>query len=134
MENLETLLCLPDAEGTVAVWGSGFDVTSASLPWLRGASILYWGDLDSQGFAVLHRYRSHLPQIRTVMMDEATLEAHSDLWVPEPTPFRGAPESLTPAELRTLQRLRDEGDVRLEQERIGWDYALERLGVHLPLR
>lgn len=132
VENLETLLCLPDALRVVAVWGRGFDTAAALLPWLRGVPILYWGDLDSHGFAILHRYRSHLPQIESLLMDEGTLEAFADLWVPEPKPFRGSLPTLTPSESRALERLGTEGGVRLEQERIPWAHALERLAPHLP--
>lgn len=133
VENQETLLSLPPAHGVVALWGRGFDTAATALPWLRGRPILYWGDLDSHGFAILHRYRSHLPQIESVLMDEGTLEAFTDLWVPEPKPFRGTLATLTPAESRTLERLRGEGDVRLEQERVGWAHALERLAARVPL-
>lgn len=132
VENLETLLCLPDARGVVAIWGRGFDTAAVTMPWLVGLPIIYWGDLDSHGFAILHRYRVHLPQIESLLMDEATLEAFEDLWVLEPQPFRGQPASLTAAESRTLGRLRLEGDVRLEQERVSWAYALERLVPTLP--
>ncbi|GAA1660263.1 hypothetical protein GCM10010977_07060 [Citricoccus zhacaiensis] len=134
VENKETLLCLPEARGVLAIWGRGFDTAAAVLPWLAGVPITYWGDLDSQGFAILHRYRSHLPQVESVLMDEATLEDFADLWVPEPKPFRGALVTLTPAESRTVERLRAEGDVRLEQERVSWPYALARLASHLRLQ
>ncbi|XKH57377.1 DUF2220 family protein [Citricoccus nitrophenolicus] len=127
VENLETLLCLPDARGVVAMWGRGFDTAAVTMPWLADLPIIYWGDLDSHGFAILYRYRVHLPQIESVLMDESTLEAFEDLWVSEPQPSRGQPASLTAAESRTLGRLRLEGDVRLEQERVPWTYALERL-------
>ena len=36
---------------------------------------------------------------------------------------------LTPDERATLQSLSAEGNIRLEQERIPWSYALARLGV-----
>jgi len=36
---------------------------------------------------------------------------------------------LTDAEQATLRLLGSEGNVRLEQERIPWDYALARLGI-----
>lgn len=134
VENLETLLCLPEARGVVAVWGRGFDTAAASLPWLAEAPIAYWGDLDSHGFAILHRYRLHLPHIQSVLMDESTLEDFMDLCVPDPKPFRGALPGLTPAEARALDRLRTEGDVRLEQERVAWAYALDQLASHLHLQ
>ncbi|MBD4645375.1 hypothetical protein GUG48_23555, partial [Xanthomonas citri pv. citri] len=89
----------------VAVWGRGFDTAATVLPWLRGAELHYWGDLDSHGFAILHRYRTRLPQLRSVLMDVRTLEAFRDLCVPDPTPFRGALATLTSDEARALERL-----------------------------
>lgn len=127
VENSETLLCLPDAPEAVAVWGRGFDTAATALPWLRSADVHYWGDLDSHGFAILHRYRTHLPHMRSVLMDVRTLMAFRDLCVADPSPFRGALATLTTEEARALEQLRAEGDVRLEQERVGWNYALETL-------
>ncbi|WP_152347022.1 Wadjet anti-phage system protein JetD domain-containing protein [Brevibacterium sp. CFH 10365] len=127
-ENLESVLAMPEWQGAVAVHGSGYAVDgTARLQWIAGAHIIYWGDLDSHGFAILNRLRSHLPAVDSVLMDEATLLTHRDLWVPEPKPSTGVLAHLTGTEARALDRLRAEGDVRLEQERIPWDMALNRL-------
>ncbi|MGO2034902.1 MAG: Wadjet anti-phage system protein JetD domain-containing protein [Brevibacterium sp.] len=129
-ENLESVLAMPDWPGAVATHGSGYAVdTVARLGWVRGARILYWGDLDSHGFAILSRLRRHLPQVESVLMDEATLLEHRDLWVAEPKPHTGTFSALTGTEERALTRIRAEGDVRLEQERIPWSAALERLAA-----
>lgn len=124
-ENLESTLALPPLAGVVAVHGSGFAVGAISeVPWARRARVIYWGDLDSNGFAILHRLRSHLPETQTVLMDERTLSEHSDLWVAEPTPARGSYPTLNASEEATLAAIRAAGDVRLEQERIPWEYAM----------
>lgn len=128
LENLESLLALPSWSGVAAVHGSGYFVdVVASWPWVRRARVVYWGDLDSHGFAILHRLRTHLPTVTTVLMDEGTLVAHRDLWVVEPRPSRAELPSLEPAERRALKRLRIEGDVRLEQERVPWATAIAAL-------
>ena len=127
-ENLESVLAMPDWPGAVAVHGSGYAVDGvARLDWIDGARVIYWGDLDSHGFAILNRLRSHLPEVESALMDEATLLAHQDLWVPEPKPSTGTFAHLTGTEARALERLHAEGGVRLEQERIPWDTALNRL-------
>ena len=54
---------------------------------------------------------------------------HRDLWGTDPEPNVGVLELLTPGERATLQSLSAEGNIRLEQERIPWSYALARLGV-----
>lgn len=128
VENLQTLLALPALPGAVVVHGPGYAVDLlAGIRWVRSARVLHWGDLDSHGFAILHRLRTHLPQAESVLMDSATLLGHRDLWVAEPSPARGALPLLTPAEAATLQLLRAEGDVRLEQERIAWAPAMAAL-------
>lgn len=127
-ENLESVLAMPSWTGAVAVHGSGYAVDGvARLQWVRDARVIYWGDLDSHGFAILNRLRSHLPEVESVLMDETTLLKHRDLWVDEPKPSTGAFAHLAGTERRVLDRIRAEGNVRLEQERIPWGAALNRL-------
>lgn len=127
-ENKESLLAMPTWKRAIAVHGSGYAVGAVGrLSWVARAPILYWGDLDSNGFAILHTLRSSHPDVTSVLMDEDTLLAHRDLWVHEATPNRGTFSTLTAGEQGTLLRLRDEGDARLEQERIPWDGALAAL-------
>lgn len=62
-----------------------------------------------------------------MLMNEETLLAYRDLWVPEPKAAGGTYSALTAGELGTLERIRAEGNVRLEQERIAWEFALTQL-------
>ncbi|WP_307205904.1 Wadjet anti-phage system protein JetD domain-containing protein [Nocardioides zeae] len=127
-ENLESVLAMPDWPRAVALHGSGYAVDAvAGLPWVADSRVIYWGDLDSHGFAILNRLRAHVPHATTTLMDEDTLLAHRDLWVQEPAPTRAELPTLTAMERRALDCLRAEGDVRLEQERIPWSTALAGL-------
>lgn len=127
-ENLESVLAMPTWASAVAVHGSGYSVDIvARLRWIHDARVVYWGDLDSHGFAILARLRAHLPSVESVLMDEATLVGHEDLWVTESKPHTGTFAHLTGAEERALARIRAEGNVRLEQERIPWTTALAAL-------
>lgn len=127
-ENLESVLAMPAWPGAVAVHGSGYAVDGvARLDWIADARIIYWGDLDSHGFAILNRLRSYLPAVESVLMDETTLLTHRDLWVSEPKPSTGTFAHLSGTETRALDRIRAAGNVRLEQERIPWDAALRAL-------
>lgn len=127
-ENLETVLAMPPRFGAVVVHGGGYAVGRlARIPWIRTGRVVYWGDLDSHGFAILHALRSGCADVTSVLMDESTLLAHRDLWVPERQPARGTYPTLTAGESRALDTIRSEGDVRLEQERIPWSLALEVL-------
>lgn len=127
-ENLETVLAMPEVPGAVVVHGSGYAANRLGrIPWIRSGRVVYWGDLDSDGFAILHALRSGCENVTSVLMDEATLLAFRDLWVPETKPASGTYPSLTADELAALQRIRSEGNIRLEQERIPWELALATL-------
>ena len=129
VENLETLVALPELPGVVVVLGAGHAIDRLpGIGWLGSARLLlYWGDLDSHGFAILDRFRSHYPHVVSVLMDRATLRGNLDLCVPEPRPTRAALTRLTDEEAVTLEMLRAKGDLRLEQERIDLTAAVGHL-------
>lgn len=126
VENLESMLALPELPDAVALHGQGYLArVLGRLPWLSDADVVYWGDLDTDGFNILSIARDKVPHVRSVLMDRATLEAHRDLCVPDPKPRRSFSGPLTAAELDAIDALREAGDVRLEQERIPWGPAVE---------
>lgn len=130
VENEITYLSVPVPPGGVVVWGRGFDVDRAgALPWLRGADVAYWGDLDTHGFAILHRLRARLPQTRSFLMDRETLVAHRDRWGTEAAPTSARLQHLTADESAAYTDLVEDRlgpNVRLEQERIDWTWATDR--------
>lgn len=122
-ENLQTVAALEPMPGVVAVHGNGLVATElATVPWIAGSRVLYWGDLDSHGLAILGALRAVLPQTESVLMGAEVLHRFGHLAVADPTPRRGSVGHLTAGETRALELLR-EGDLRLEQERIPWPYA-----------
>ena len=132
VENLQTGLAFEDYPGSVVFMGLGYGVgTLARLPWVMRAQCTYWGDLDTHGLAILSRARLKLPHLESALMDEHTLLRHRDLWVSE-NPQYAAPELplLTPAEQSLYCGLKQQRwgvNVRLEQERIAWNYAWDVL-------
>ncbi len=128
-ENLETVLTLPEIDGVIALFGGGYRANEwlRKIAWIARARAIYWGDLDSHGFAILDGVRAALPETESVMMDTGTLLAHRDLWVSEPQPTRSSFTRLTDAETSTLELLRANEHPRLEQERIPWATALREL-------
>ena len=130
-ENLVNFLALPEAPGTLALYGGGYGFSSLrDAAWLRDCEVWYWGDLDTHGFRILDQLRAAHPHVVSVLMDEATLLAHRDVWGTEPSPSRAALSRLTTEESALYAALgRDEygKSVRLEQELIRWDWALEGL-------
>jgi hypothetical protein len=131
VENLYTCLSMGDLPGTVLFMGRGNAIEAfAQLTWLAPLPISYWGDLDADGLFILNRLRGYLPQVRSLLMDAETLHAFKNLWV------RGVPHAekwlsnLTDVEQQLYQELcRDRHGirVRLEQERVAWKWAWERL-------
>jgi hypothetical protein len=128
VENLQTGLALADLPGAVAFMGLGYSVDLlAQLPWIMSATGLYWGDIDTHGFAILHRARSYLPRLTSVLMDEATLLQFKALWTDEKIQHAGAElTALTREENQvycSLKQNRWGQKLRLEQERVAWDFA-----------
>lgn len=147
VENLATFLALEERPGAVAVWGHGYSAAAlARIGWLRGASTLvYWGDLDVDGLRILAALRAAAPRARSFAMDAATLRRWRRLAVPDPgagagrSPGAGRPpgaaspdppDRLTEPEREAWEVLTG-GGLRLEQERIAWDWACARLDAAL---
>ena len=131
IENEISYLSAPVPEDGAVIWGKGFEVDNAGrLPWLAGADVVYWGDIDTHGFAILDRLRAWLPAARSVLMDRETLLTHRDRWVTEDRPASSILTRLTPPELSLYTELVESSlgeRVRLEQERIDWGWVLPRL-------
>jgi hypothetical protein len=132
VENPQTVLAMPDMPGAAVIMGRGYAVDMLGrLPWLAGAKCVYWGDLDTHGFAILHRARSYLPGLRSMLMDQDTLLSHKALWVDEKEQHPASTLALlTQDEQAVYQGLKQQRwgqNVRLEQERIAWDTAWKAL-------
>ncbi|MCY4472606.1 MAG: DUF2220 family protein [Kistimonas sp.] len=132
VENLQTGLAFDDLSGSVVIMQLGYGVdVLGRLPWVTRAHCVYWGDLDTHGFAILNRARSHLPGLTSLLMDEGTLHRHQELWVEEKDQHTAETlPLLTDLEQTVYQAIKRNAwgqNVRLEQERIAWDIAWKRL-------
>lgn len=126
IENKQSALPIPDWPGVVVIHSLGnFLDALTAIPWIAAAHTWYWGDLDRAGFTLLSRARTRLPDVTSVAMDHDTLNKHLALAVHDPTERVDPPDpTLTIAEHETLAALTHEGNkLRLEQERIPWNYA-----------
>ncbi len=128
VENLQTGLAFDDLPGAVVFMRLGYHVdVLARLPWLARAKCVYWGDLDTHGFAILHQARSYIPELQSVLMDEDTLLSHKALWVDESAQHPATELTLLTEQeqqlYRDLKQQRWGQNVRLEQERIDWAAA-----------
>lgn len=122
---LYTTLTLPKMDGTIAIFGSGFSVHNLkNAQWLSTLELLYWGDVDVQGFEILSQFRSYFPHTKSMLMDKKTFdmffEEHSG------TPTNVSTElNLTEGE-QQLYELLKANNWRLEQEKIPLYWIKER--------
>ena len=135
-ENETNGLAFPAHPRAIVVFGLGYGLDRlAGIDWLSRARCWYWGDIDTHGFAMLNRLRAHLPEVRSFLMDRATLDAHRELWGQEPEDrrFRGSLSRLDESEQALYQTLRDDvlaPRLRLEQEHVRFAW-LARFLEHL---
>ena len=129
IENEITYLAFPGPADAMVIFGGGYAVPVLEpLGWLAGLDVVYWGDIDTHGFAILNRLRHHLPHARSMLMDRATLLDHRDHWATEPSPTAAALDRLNGAESAFYADLISDAyapSVRLEQERISFS-AIEK--------
>lgn len=119
---LYTTLTLPRMIKAIAIFGSGYFVYNLkNVNWFTNLELLYWGDIDVQGFEILSQFRSYFPQTKSVLMDKITFEKffENDL---------GTSTNITTKlnladseqELYTILKV---NNWRLEQEKIPFDYV-----------
>lgn len=121
-ENETNFLAFPAVPNSLLIFGAGYGFAAlAQAAWLHACQILYWGDIDTHGFAILNELRSHFPHVESLLMDRQTFLAHSALWGDEPLPQQRELCHLTADEQTLYDDLRDQrlgNKLRLEQERI----------------
>lgn len=123
----ELVLSLPQVPHSLVLFGSGRAAALlSSLSFLHHARLLYWGDIDAEGFEILDQLRSNLPHARSFCMDQATWQAHHTQAVPgSGAPARSLPH-LTQAE-QSLYAYVCTHNLRLEQELLGNDWVSQRI-------
>ncbi len=119
VENRVCLAMVPWRADRCAVWGAGYGAGDLlrGAPWLADVDVVYWGDLDTHGLAILSEVRGAVPQARSILMDVATLDEHRDRVGVEPSSRTDELPNLRPREEELWERLRRTGE-RLEQEHI----------------
>ncbi|MEG4851560.1 DUF2220 family protein [Microcoleus sp. B5-D4] len=126
-ENLMNFRTLPDLNNSFALWGKGFNVAILKdVEWLRHCQIIYWGDLDAQGFQILSQLRSYFDQTISVMMDRETFDTFQESAVPGTLCKVANLLYLTPEEHDLFADLCKQ-TIRLEQEKIPKDFVICRL-------
>lgn len=130
-ENETNFLAFPPARRAMVIFGAGYGWEPlARAPWLHQCAVHYWGDLDTHGFAILDQLRGWFPGVSSILMDRETLLAHRLHWGEEPTPTNQDLRRLTPQEQEVYNDLRFnrlQPQLRLEQERVGFEWVRQRL-------
>lgn len=117
-----TALTLPKMDNAIALFGSGFSVYNLkNVYWFANKELLYWGDIDVQGFEILSQFRSYFWDTKSILMDKRTFDRF----------FENDSGTLT--NISTKLNLTDEeqqlygvlktNNWRLEQEKIPFGYV-----------
>lgn len=105
-------LAFPQKNNSMVIFGKGYGIhTLKQIPWLAKCKIYYWGDIDTDGFAMLSQIRSYYPRTQSLLMDEATLLACKAFWGEEAKAKKQTPEvltDLTPEEAQVYRRLKED--------------------------
>jgi hypothetical protein len=91
---------------------------------------LYWGDIDTHGFAILNQFRKYFPGTESLLMDRDTLVAHKKLWVKESTQICSELAYLSNEEQELYSDLKNNSNgtgIRLEQESIDYEFFFKRI-------
>jgi hypothetical protein len=119
---LYTTLTLPKMNDTIAIFGSGFSVYNLkNVSWFENLKILYWGDIDVQGFEILSQFRTYFPQTKSVLMDKESFDKffEDDFGTPTNISTR---LNLTEEEHQLYDILKT-NNWRLEQEKIPLEFV-----------
>lgn len=131
VENHVPFLILPELPRTLAIMGNGYAVRRlGDVPWLKEKRVLYWGDIDLSGFAILAQFRACLPHVESLMMNLETWQHFSSQ-----TQKHEAAQSISdrdvallkPEERSMVEMLRENSGLRLEQEHIDFGYIKGRI-------
>jgi len=126
VENHVPFLILPELPRTLAIIGNGYAVRRlGDVPWLKEKHVLYWGDIDLSGFAILAQFRACLSHVESLMMDLETWQHFSSQ-----TQKHEAAQSiidrdfefLQPEERSMVEMLKGNSGLRLEQEHIDFEH------------
>ncbi|MBK8092224.1 MAG: hypothetical protein IPK32_09680 [Verrucomicrobiaceae bacterium] len=129
VENKVNALTLPMMSRSIVLGGLGDGVVLfRRLPWLPDCDVIYWGDLDAEGFEALSSIRSHAPEAKTMFMDVQTLKVWSILGSEGTGKRSPKPLHLSPDEADAYREC-CESNLRIEQERLPQAAVIEALAA-----
>lgn len=132
-ENKINGLSFPQVDSAIIIFGLGYGIQSLSgISWLKDKNIYYWGDIDTHGFSILSQCRSYYPQVKSLFMDSITLKQFHHMAVEESDDKRCIAElaylnEKEQALYQSLYKHEYGNNLRIEQERIDFNYVLKQL-------
>ncbi len=126
VENKVNFLTFPLIPNSIVIWGKGYGVASIKeSELLKSTELIYWGDLDAQGFEILSQFRSYFGQVKSLLMDKATFDNYFEKECGTPSKII-VKLNLTTEEEELYQYIKV-NNYRLEQEKIPQRYVIEQL-------
>lgn len=123
-ENKMNTLTLPPIQSAIVIWtGGGFNISHLeNVSWLSDKAIYYWGDLDAQGFEILHQMRCYYPGTKSMLMDKNTFRQYRHKCGEGKKSVAVNLEMLEIPE-KALHKILKRKNLRLEQEKIPQEYV-----------
>lgn len=126
VENKENFLTFPLIPNSIVIWGKGYGVASIKdSELLKSIDLIYWGDLDAQGFEILSQFRGYFAHVKSMLMDKATFDKYFEKECGTPSKI-SVKLNLTTEEEELYQYIKV-NNYRLEQEKIPQRYVIEQL-------
>ena len=126
VENKVNFLTFPFVANSIVIWGKGYGVASIKeSEMLKNAELIYWGDLDAQGFEILSQVRSYFAQVKSLLMDKTTFDKYFENDLGTPSKVNVGLNLITEEDY--LYQYIKANNYRLEQEKIPQSYVIERL-------
>ncbi|HRJ24483.1 DUF3322 domain-containing protein [Thauera sp.] len=136
-ENETNFLAFPRVDKAIVIFGAGYGWEAlARAAWLQHCPIHYWGDIDTNGFAILAQLRARFAHVESLLMDRAALLAHEPMWGREDSPRTADVSRLTTEERSLYEDLREHRIrplLRLEQEYISFSWLERALKIIRPM-
>lgn len=126
VENKVNFLTFPLVANSIVIWGKGYGIASIKeSELLKSSELIYWGDLDAQGFEILSQFRGYFAQVKSLLMDKTTFDKYfeNDLG----TPSKVNVELNLTTEEKNLYQYIKANNYRLEQEKIPQSYVIEHI-------
>ena len=126
VENKVNFLTFPSVANSIVIWGRGYGVASIKdSELLKNIDLIYWGDLDAQGFEILSQFRSYFAHVKSLLMNRVTFDKYFEN--DSGTPSKVNVELNLSVEEYELYKYIKTNNYRLEQEKIPHNYVIEQL-------